>query len=147
MTFSRRPTSVPPDIRPEWRLPLLLLLVHQCRAKQASREQLHVLNSAVLNAGSRVALTAALSGRLAPQVPMVQYEPALDRAIDRCIGLGLLRMNTTARIQLTESGQAVVDALESNTELFTREREFLSVLPNAISQATIRRALQQRRAR
>jgi hypothetical protein len=146
MTFRRRPTSVPPDIRPEWRVPLLLLMVHHCRGQIASREQLHVLNSAVLSAGSRRALLATFSGRLAPQTPIVQFEPALDRALDRCVGLGLLQANPNGRLQLTGLGEAVVGALDSDDGLFTRERELLASLPKSLSQAAIRNALAQRRA-
>jgi hypothetical protein len=145
MTFKRRPTSVPPDIRPEWRIPLLLLMVHHCRGQLASREQLHVLNSAVLSAGSRRALLAMLNGRLAPDVPVVQYEPALDRAIDRCVGLGLLYLNAQNRLELTDVARAVVTALDSDQDLFVGERELLASLPKSLSQSAIRKALDQRK--
>jgi hypothetical protein len=145
MTFKRRPTSVPPDIRPEWRVPLLLLMVDHCRGQIAGREQLHVLNSAVLSAGSRRALIAALDGRLAPNVPLVQFEPALDRALDRCIGLRLLTINSHGRFLLTDLGRSIVQAVGSNAALFVRERELLAALPKSLSQAAIQRALAQRR--
>lgn len=144
-TFKRRPTSVPPDIRPEWRLPLLLLMVQSCRNQVASREQLHVLNSAVLNAGSRRALLAALGGQLAPRSPALQLEPAFDRAIDRALGLGLVAANPQGRITLTELGRSIVDAVDSDTELFAAERELLDSLPRSLSQTAVRNALAQRR--
>lgn len=144
-TFHRRPTSVPPDIRPEWRLPLLLLMVQRCRNHMASREQLHVLNSAVLSAGSRRALLAALGGQISPRSPVLQFEPALDRAIDRALGLGLVVANPQGRIGLTDLGRSIAGAVESNAELFIEERELLSSLPRSLSQATVRNALAQRR--
>src|SRR6266568_2946852 len=121
MTFTRRPTSLPPDIRPEWRVPLLLLLTSHCRGRLASREQLHVLNSAILNDGSRRALLATLDGRIAPQTPIVQFEPALDRAIDRCVGLGLLEYMASGRLKVSDLGASVVQALDADADLFTRE--------------------------
>ena len=147
MTFTRRPTAVPPDIRPEWRVPLLVLMVDRCRGHVASREQLHVLNSAVLSSGSRRALLAALEGRLAPQAPIVQFEPALDRALDRCVGLGVLRINTYGRFELTEAGRSISDALEASDDLFVGERQLLGALPRSLSQAAIRNVLTARRAR
>jgi len=144
MTFTRRPASVPPDLRPEWRIPLLLLLVHHCRGQLVSREQLHVLNSAVLSEGSRRALLAALDGRLLPQIPMVQFEPALERAVDRCIGLGLLRLTNNGRLQLTDVGESVVAAIQADDELFTLERRLLGALPRSLSQSAIRTALATR---
>jgi hypothetical protein len=144
-TFRRRPTSVPPDIRPEWRIPLLLLMVGRCRGQIATREQLHVLNSAVLSVGSRKSLLAALDGRLAPRSPALQLEPAFDRAIDRAIGLGLLATNTSGRLELTRLGRSVADTLDADEALFTSERELLASLPRPLSQSTIRKALAERR--
>lgn len=144
-TFRRRPTSVPPDIRPEWRIPLLLLMVRRCRGEVASREQLHVLNSAVLSSGSRRALLAALEGRLAPRSPALQFEPAFDRAIDRGVGLGLLAVNPRGRLELTDLGRDVVDTVDADESLFTSERALLASLPRSLSQSTIRTALAERR--
>ena len=144
-TFTRRPTSVPPDIRPEWRIPLLLLMVRRCRRQTATREQLHVLNSAVLSTGSRKALLAALDGRLAPRSPALQFEPAFDRAIDRGVGLGLLAMNPLGRLELTDLGRSVADTVDADENLFSSERELLASLPRSLSQSTIRNALAERR--
>lgn len=143
--FRRRPTSVPPDIRPEWRIPLLLLMVRRCRGQTATREQVHVLNSAVLSAGSLRALLAALDGRLAPRSPALQFEPAFDRAIDRAVGLGLLTTNIRGRLELTDLGRSVVDRVDADRNLFTSERELLESLPRSISQSAIRNALAERR--
>lgn len=144
-TFTRRPTSVPPDIRPEWRIPLLLLMVRRCRRQTATREQLHVLNSAVLSTGSRKALLAALDGRLAPRSPALQFEPAFDRAIDRAVGLGLLAMTPLSRLELTDLGRSVADRVDADEDLFTSERELLASLPRSLSQSAIRNALAERR--
>lgn len=144
-TFRRRPTSVPPDIRPEWRIPLLLLMIQSCRRQVASREQLHVLNSAVLSAGSRRALLAAFSGQLAPRSPALQFEPAFDRAIDRGLGLGLLTTNPQGRLQLTDLGRSIAAAVDADAGLFTAERELLASLPGSLSQTAVRNALAQRR--
>jgi hypothetical protein len=144
-TFRRRPTSVPPDIRPEWRIPLLLLMIRSCRGQVASREQLHVLNSAILSAGSRHALLAAFGGQLAPRSPALQFEPAFDRALDRGLGLGLMTMNQQGRLQLTDLGRSIAAAVDADDRLFTAERELLASLPRSLSQAAVRNALAQRR--
>lgn len=144
-TFRRRPTSVPPDIRPEWRIPLLLMMVRRCRGQVASREQLHVLNSAVLSTGSRKALLAALDGRLTSRSPALQFEPAFDRAIDRALGLGLVATSPQGRLALTELGESIADRVESEERLFTTERELLAELPRSLSQTAIRSALAERR--
>jgi len=144
MTFQRRPTSVPPDIRPEWRLPLLLLIVRSCRGQLASQEQLHVLNSAILHPGARRALFAALEGQVASNSQMVQFEPALTRAIDRCTGLGLLSIESGGRLRLTDLGRRVAATVESSETLFIRERELLTALPRPLTQTAIRTALAHR---
>ncbi len=123
----------------------MLLMVRQCRGQAASREQLHVLNSAVLSAGSRQALLAAIRGQFAPRSPALQFEPAFDRAIDRGLGLGLMALNQQGRLQLTALGQGVVSAVESNPSLFASERQLLAELPSSLSQSAVRKALAQRR--
>jgi len=75
---------------------------------------------------------------------MVQFEPALERAVDRCIGLGLLRLTNNGRLQLTDVGESVVAAIQADDELFTLERKLLGALPRSLSQSAIRTALATR---
>jgi hypothetical protein len=146
IVFQRRPASVPPDVRPEWRIPLLLLLVQKCRARTASREQLHMLSSAILSDGSRRALVASLASRFLPDLPLVQYEPALDRAIDRCIGLELLSVTAGGRLTLTANGSAIIDAIDQSDDVLEHERSLLAQLPDHLTQTTTRSALARRNA-
>jgi hypothetical protein len=120
-------------------------MVQRCRGQVASREQLHVLNSAVLSAGSRHALLAAFGGQIAPRSPALQFEPAFDRAIDRGVGLGLMTMNAQGRLQLTELGRSIVAVVDADPALFASERELLASLPRSLSQTAVRNALNQRR--
>lgn len=146
IVFQRRPASVPPDVRPEWRIPLLLLLVHKCRGRTASREQLHILSSTILNEGSRRALVASLASRFLPDLPLVQYEPALDRAIDRCVGLKLLSVTAAGRLTLTASGSAIIDAIVQADVVLQHEQSLLAQLPDYLTQTTTRSALARRSA-
>jgi len=144
-TFVRRPTSVPPDIRPEWRIPLVLMMVKQCRGGKASREQLHVLNTIFLNRDSYTSLIMELNGHSAPVSTIVQYEAAFDRALNWAEGFGFLIINDSNRFVLTELGNSIVTAINSNDSLFASERILLDGLPRSLTQNSISHVLAERR--
>lgn len=145
VTFVRRPTSVPPDVRPEWKIPLLLIMIKKCRGAKASREQLHVLNTIFLNPNSYKSLIGELNGRPAPVFPIVQYEEAFDRALNWAEGFGLVTVTDSNRFELSELGDSIVTAINLNDSLFTSERMLLDALPNSLTQSSISQVLAKRR--
>ena len=81
--FTARPTAIPPDLRPVWRMTILVLFLQRCcRQGKSSLKKLHVLNWAIRHPASRQTLLDVLDGRARPDRAIVRFDPALNRALD-----------------------------------------------------------------
>lgn len=135
--FTERPSALPGDLRPDWRLPILLLIIGKCWGGQANLRQLHVLNWAVRSPHARRAFVDYLEGRRAPDATIVRIEPSLNRAISFALGEGLVERNKTDRLILTERGRLVAEEIDKADDCLVDERKFLKGLRSKISQAAI----------
>jgi hypothetical protein len=139
--FRDRPTSAPPDLRPIWRVPLVVLLVRACSRGKATHEQLHVLNWAIRSAAGTESLARYLAGDIAPEQAIVRFDPALDRAVALARGLALVNW-TTKYWTLTAVGLQTAAELDE-ADLLNNERSLLATLPKALTQAAVARLLQR----
>jgi hypothetical protein len=142
--FNDRPTPAPSDLRPVWRVPVVLLLVRACRAQQATHEQLHVLNWAVRSAPRVEALAAVIGGQLAPDQAVVRFEPALDRAVALAHGFELLRWRTRFWT-LTPRAHEALHEIDEETDLLSAEKQALASLPKPLTQTAVETVLRRRR--
>ena len=134
--FRDRPTSAPSDLRPVWRVPVIVLLVSYCRGQQATHEQLHVLNWAVRSASSAELLGQYLTGEIPPDRAIFRREPALDRAVALARGFGLVIWKGKYWA-LTDSGRELLENLNTNELLLVREKELLGALPKPLTQTAV----------
>ena len=134
---------VPAEFRPQWRIPVLLMILAKCRGRKASWQQLHVMNWAVRSENTRHAFAALLAGELRPDRVLVRYEPTLTRVVDLATGLGYAEWENGRLLALTEKGRAAAEVVAS-TEALAAERAFLDLIPNAITQRRIDEALTER---
>lgn len=85
--FRRRPVAIPGDLRPSWRIGLLVQLLRRCcRGGRSTLARLHVLSWGIRTKESRRQLQDALNGHAAPDCLIVRLEPFLNRAVDLAIG-------------------------------------------------------------
>src|SRR5882724_3922476 len=80
--FRRQPDPLPASLRPDRRVPLLLLLVAKSHGSGASWKGLQLLGWAVRDTKNAQLIIALRSNIDIPDRPVVRFEPALDRAID-----------------------------------------------------------------
>jgi hypothetical protein len=144
-TFSRQPNPVPATLRPERRVPLLLLLVAKSHGAGASWRGLQLLNWAIRDQAHAEVLAAIQADRDIPDRPIVRFEPALDRALDLAVGMGFLELKSSHVFRLTESGRELVSRIESS-EAYEHERELLEWLPGKVTQKEVDRLLEWREA-
>jgi hypothetical protein len=139
--FRDRPTSAPPDLRPIWRVPLVVLLVRACSGGKATHEQLHVLNWAIRSVAGAETLARYLAEELAPERAIVRFDPALDRAVALARGLALVSWKTKYWT-LTPVGARTAAELD-DAGLLDKERTLLATLPKPLTQAAVARLLQR----
>lgn len=136
--FNERPESIPGDLRPLWRIGLLLLILYVAsRAKKTSFGRLHVLNWALRSDEGRDALLGMLEGRLSPGTVVVRIEPSLNRAVDLAHGESLLRKVGGDRIELTPTGEAEAKRILEQNELFVSEREYLEQVGKKLTEKLV----------
>ena len=143
--FERQPDAVPAALRPQRRVPLVLLLVAKSYGAGASWKGLQLLNWAVRDPEHAELLMALREDHDIPDRPVVRFEPALDRALDLATGLGLLEQKASRVFRLTDAGKRVVEELD-NSEAFVRERETLGLLSGKVTQKEVGRVLEWRDA-
>lgn len=138
-SFTRQPAPVPADLRTERRVPLLLVLLDKAWGGRATWTGLHVLNWVIREKTHAEMFAEHRSGRDLPHVPVVRFDPALDRAVDIAIGLGLVEITGTT-IRLTDAGRAALQQVRSH-ELFQRERDLLATLAGKVTQTEVEQFL------
>lgn len=142
-TFEPQPEPVSATLRADRRVALLLLLVAKSHGAGASWKGLQVLNWAVRSRENADLLVGFEQGDASPDRPVVRIEPALDRAIDLAVGLGLLEQKSSRVFQLTDEGKEAAKVAEGSGA-FAVERELLAKFKGKVTQREIARLLEWR---
>ena len=146
VSFSTRPNPIPGDLRPLWRIALLLAAFRACRGESATPQQLHALDWGARNESAGEALLAFLDGTSGGHLyqPIVRIDPAVTRAINFGIASGLMERDGAIRLHATTPGKQFLQEIEDSGDILVRERNFLSSLPKKLSQAHIDRLFDTR---
>lgn len=136
-TFRQRPATLPADLRPIWRVALLVLILRNCRLNRSSLQRLHVLNWALRSAEGREEFKSVISGQISPTDVTVRYEPAFMQAIAFAIGTGLVARVGGDKIELRQHGTDLTKAIEKDPEVFRAEKEFLAAVKGSIAESRI----------
>ena len=136
--FRERPEAIPGDLRPLWRIGLLLLMLYMAsRGGKSSFGRLHVLNWAIRSKEGRDALLRVLEGRLYPGMVVVRIEPSLNRAVDLAHGEGLVKRVRGDRIELTARGQVEAIRILEHKKLYASEREYLNIVAKRVTEKLV----------
>lgn len=150
--FVERRKPLPCDLRPVWRLHVLVLLIQQCRDARASNEQLHVLNWAIRTAETRNTFLQYMQGRRAPNEIVVRLDPSLTRALDFAFAEKIITRNerqlslladeeptkpTPYRVLLTENGKKLAEQIKEMDDCFVTEKRFLASIGKKVTQTQV----------
>ena len=136
--FRRRPVAIPADLRPGWRIGLLVLLLRNCcRAGRTSFARLHVLSWSFRTTESRRQLQAAVEGRILPDSLIVRFEPFLNQAVDFAIGDSLVRRVGGDKIELTAAGTKLAEELQQIRSAFAIEKEFMKEIGQKVTETFV----------
>lgn len=136
--FNRRATAVPGDLRPLWRIDLVLLMLRKCcRGGRSSFARLHVLSWASLSPESRSLLVRMLDKEETVESLIVRVEPSLNRAVDLAIGEGLIRRVNGNRYELTPAGVARADTLVETEDCLDEEKAFVEQVGRRVTESLV----------
>jgi hypothetical protein len=143
MNFTARADPISPDFRPERRVAVCMLIVDKSRAGKASWKAMHVLSWALQSPKRVEMLTNLKNGTNLLDMPVVRFEPALDRALDLALGLGFLTRDGLGPFELTVAGR---EALAEVQEAGVLEREVaaLAAVNGKVSNRDVERLLEWR---
>lgn len=142
--FRERPIAVPGDLRPAWRISVIVLLLRKCcRQGRSSIRRLHVLSWAVRNPHVGNALVRAVGGQVPPDAVLVRIEPALNRAVDFTIGEGLVRRKGSDRVELTADGNEMADSILADNTVLSREKHFAETIKLSVTEDFVRKMFEQ----
>jgi hypothetical protein len=127
-SFTRRPTSLPPELRPMWRVAVVALILHICcRGSRSNLQRLYVLNWAVRTPEARSEFSELLDGKLKPSDVIVRFDPGLLRAIDLATGAQLVKRIGGDKFELTERGHTFAKAVLDSGGFETEKQYFDSI--------------------
>lgn len=133
-SFSKRPVNLPGDLRPNWRVPLLLLMLRYCgRGGKSSLYKLHLLNWSLRDVQSQIALLESLGGESDYSEIRVQVEPSFVQAIQFAVAEGLVDRIKGSKVQLTDGGKQLADDI-SGTNCLSEEKTFLTAIGNRLTE-------------
>lgn len=138
-TFSRRPSPLPADLRPAWRITVIVLALRRCcLGGKSSLARLHVLNWGVRTQLGRRNLLRAVENDIAPEALILRFEPSLNRALDLAQGLRLIAAPSGDRVHLTPVGRELVAAVESINHCLATEKTFFAELGFRLTEAQVK---------
>lgn len=128
--FRARPTSLPPELRPDWRISVLLLILKITgRAGKASLKKLHVLGWVIRHQSERDAFLQVIAGEVPADSLMIRFDPALNRAVEFAVGSKLLAFERLSsgglNIVLTERGKDSAARIAELHDCLVSEKSFL----------------------
>jgi len=140
-TFKKRPLDLPGDLRPNWRVPLLLMMIRYCcRGGKSSLYKLHLLNWMMRGQQRQDALLSSLTNVPRYEGIRVQVEPSFIQAILFAAGEGLLERLDNSRVRITDAGVALVKEVEG-AECLTNEKHFLQLVGMKLTEDWVTRFL------
>ncbi|HMP71320.1 MAG TPA: hypothetical protein PKA76_18370 [Pirellulaceae bacterium] len=136
--FRDRPAAVKGDLRPLWRMSLIVMLLRKCcRQNRTSFARLHVLNWALIFKNNQLTLLDLVKNKTQPTEVLVRIEPFLNTAVNYCIGEGLLSQEKGDRLVLTSQGVNLADRLIEREDIFEEERRFMIELGNSLTEGVV----------
>ena len=133
--FTKRPNSIAPDFRPDWKISVLLLILQLgSRGGKSSLTRLHTINWAI-RTGRHMAEFFATREADTPLFDFrVRFEPAFSRAIDLAVAASLVEWVGGDRIHLNANGVRIAKSLEKNSDILRPEVEFLTKIGKGLAE-------------
>lgn len=144
-TFSRVPTSIPADLRPNRIISIILLILKlNCRSSKGSLLKIQFLCWVLKHDFIMDYILKNISDKeYKYSLPVVHLDPAINRAIQFSISDDLIAFISSGKIQITEKGDKYISEILKENNMFTKEIDFLKSLGKRISEIQISNILME----
>lgn len=127
-SFRERAIPLSPDYRPLYKIGLIVLILDiACRGNKSSLNKLHLLIWALKSETNMAYVRMAFIMKDTSKIISWAVEPALNKALKYAVAEGLITMYED-KYQLTEKGVSFGKKLKKDSEIFTREKLFLTYI-------------------
>jgi|SRR5664280_1305097 hypothetical protein len=135
LRFKRRPMAIAAELRPDWKIGALLLILHlSSRGGKSSLRRLHILNWALRSAKNRAEFEQVREHQQPLFSFQFRFEPALGRAINLAVGEKYVAWVGGNRLQITPRGQRWVKEILKDESVMQEERGFLKRIGKDITE-------------
>lgn len=140
--FRGRPEPLPADLRPLWRIAIVVLLLELAsRGNKSSFKRLHVLDWLAQRRDNRATLNALLSSEIKPHEIAIRVDPALNRAVDLALGEGLLDILNGNRVHLTAKGKKMASLILATDDMLELEKERIKAVGKGLTETLVNKLL------
>ena len=110
IVFDAKPDAVPFNYRISYKVTQLCLIMRICgRGNVCSLIKLHMISFALISQVNLMRLIEFAEGT--GSVPIVRFDPAVNRALTYAIAYGLIERQQTAKYKLTDRGQRLAEQI------------------------------------
>lgn len=135
--FKKRKYPLLSELRPDWKLAVLVLILNKCCVKNtASFQKVQVLIWAVKNKDNRQSILKLCTNKDKDieYNLLIRYEPSVNRIIDIALAEKYIELVKGNRIRLTIKGSAYANEIEITEGLFVEEKDFFQALGKKLSE-------------
>jgi hypothetical protein len=133
--FRRRPMAIAAELRPDWKIAILLLILNiSSHAGKSSLKRLHILNWALRSAKHRAEFEQVREHQHPLFSFQFRFEPALARAINLAVGEGLVEWVGGNRLKITPKGKRWIAEILKDDSIMRDERQFLARIGKTITE-------------
>jgi len=142
-SFKREPVSLPAELRPMYKIALILLFLRlNCSASTSTILKIQFLNWVLKTEELKEKFIQQTTGKETKYLlKVVHLDPAVNRAVQYAFAEKLISYEKTGKIKLTDLGIKIVDEIILNDDLFVNEKHYLKKLGKTISEVQIKNTL------
>jgi len=134
--FTRRPMAMAAELRPDWKMAVLLLILNlSSRGGKSSLRRLHILNWALRSPRNRAEFEQVREHQQPLFSFQFRFEPALGRAINLAVGESFVEWVGDNRLQITAKGKRWITEIAKDESVMYQEREFLRRIGKDVTEA------------
>lgn len=136
-TFARRSQLIPGELRPIWKVSLILLIFGiLAKSNKCSLKKLHIANW-VTKSEDHIDELKTWSTNTTAIRPDIRIEPSLDRAIELMVGDNLL-IKTNGKLEVTKLGLELFKRLDE-ADVLKVEKDSLLAVKKIMTEANVER--------
>lgn len=134
ITFKKKPIPLPAEYRPMYQISIIILVLkYCCRGNTSSLQKLHLFSWCLYSESSMAKLICLIENNYKTELSHWSIDPALNRALNYAVADGMCEMTTNQKYRLTKKGLAFVAKIETDDDLFRKEKAFLKQIGKQIT--------------